>query len=364
MNAFDAASSGFRKYKVVGKKRESSVITSFHLAPLDPADWRSFVPGQFLILRIPAHEGDAVLRSYSLSLPPSHQGTYRITVKREAAPAPGLPSGLSSSHLHDHVDVGDVLEAQGPRGGFVLDRESSRPVVLLSGGVGLTPMIAMLHELASTGARRVHFIHACDNGEVHALREEVETLCASRPGLGAHFCYREPTVADLSRARHHSSGLISKTLLQSLLPLDDYDVYLCGPPPFMKALYEILRSLGVGRERIAYEFFGPATVLDEAPPRETPGAAESVAEAGDVIVEFRRSGVTASWRESSKSLLAFAESCGLTPDFSCRAGVCDTCKSHLVSGSVAYFEEPLSEPGPGEVLLCCSRPRSSVVIDI
>lgn len=365
MNAFDAAASGFRKYKVVGKTRESAVITSFHLAPLDPADWRSFIPGQFLVLRITMQEGSAaVLRNYSLSLPPSHQGTYRITVKREAAPEPGLPPGLSSSHLHDHVDVGDVLEAQGPRGGFVLDRESARPVVLLSGGVGLTPMVAMLHDLAATGARRVFFIHACDNGAVHALCDEVEVVCATRPGLTAHFCYRQPTAEDVASARHQSTGLISKALLQSLLPLDDYEVYLCGPPPFMTAVYEILRDLGISRDRIAYEFFGPATVLGEAPSREMPRVAEVEASAGDVVVEFRRSGVTASWSESSGSLLAFAESLGLAPDFSCRAGVCDTCKSRLVSGGVTYFEEPLSEPGPEEVLLCCSRPRSSVVIDI
>jgi ferredoxin-NADP reductase len=304
------------------------------------------------------------LRNYSVSSSPSHQGTYRITVKREDAPAPGLRPGQSSTYLHDNVDVGDILEAQGPRGEFTLDRVSTRPVVLLSGGVGLTPMMAMLHDLASAGARRVHFIHACDNGDVHALRDEVETLCATRPGLTAHFCYRNPTPGDEAVARHHSTGLISKALLQSLLPLDDYEVYLCGPPPFMTAVYEIIRGLGVNRERIAYEFFGPATVLGEIPSRKNEVSAQPQQTAGDIVVEFARSGVTSNWGDAADSLLVFAEDCGLSPEFSCRAGICSTCKCRLLSGSVAYFEEPLSEPGAGEILLCCSRPISSVVIDL
>lgn len=367
MNDFGAAAtgaSGFRKFKVVGKKRESAVITSFHLEPVEPEGWRDFVPGQFLVLRLPAGEGKApILRNYSLSRPPAEQGRYRITVKREGAADPSLPPGLSSNYLHDRIAVGDVIEAEGPRGAFVLDRASPRPVILLSGGVGLTPMMAMLHELASGSMRAVHFIHACDNGDVHALRDEIETLCVTRPGLAAHFCYRCPTQADEAARRHHSSGLISKALLQSLLPLDDYDVYLCGPPPFMAAVYDILRGLGVARERIAYEFFGPATVLGEARPEKTTAVKPAEA-AGGITVEFRRSGVRSNWAEAADSLLAFAEDCGLSPDFSCRAGICSTCKCRLISGDIAYFEEPLSEPGPGEILLCCSRPTSPVVIDI
>lgn len=358
MNAFEAFPphrAGFRRFKVIEKRRESAVITSFYLEPLDPEDWQDFIPGQFLILRIPARDGNGpILRNYSLSLPPSRRRLYRITVKREDA-------GLGSAYLHDRVDAGDVLEAQGPRGDFVLDRASPRPVVLLSGGVGLTPMMAMLHELASTSSRRVYFIHACDNGDVHALRDEVEDLCATRPGLVALFCYREPSAEDEAASRHHSAGLVSKALLQSLLPLDDYDIYLCGPPPFMSAVYEIIRDLGVNCDRIAYEYFGPATVLGETRPRETPAMVQPT---DGIIVEFSRSGVKFNWTGAADSLLAFAEDCGLSPEFSCRSGICSTCKCRLVSGDVAYFEEPLSEPGAGEILLCCSRPTSSVVIDI
>ncbi|RUM96067.1 2Fe-2S iron-sulfur cluster binding domain-containing protein [Pseudaminobacter arsenicus] len=360
--------SGFRDLKVVAKIRESSVITSFHLEPADPDGWRAFQPGQFLVFRIPVPgRDDFVLRNYSVSCSPAREGSYRITVKREAAPQPGLPDGVSSCYLHDAIEVGDVLAAEGPRGEFVLDRTSTRPVLLLSGGVGLTPMVSMLHALTATD-RRVHFVHACDNGDVHALRDEVEALAASRPGIKTHFCYRFPTERDKADKRHHSEGLISRELLQSLLPLDDYEVYLCGPPPFMQAVYQILRGLGIERHRIAYEFFGPATVLEQAPAAPVPAAAPPSADkavAGDgITVEFRKSGLTAMWDEEAGSLLDFAEAQGLSPDFSCRAGICSTCKSRLVEGEVAYFEEPLDELGAGEMLLCCSKPQGPVVIDI
>lgn len=359
--------SRFRGLRVVAKVRESAIVTSFHLEPEDSAGWRDFKPGQFLVFRIPApNEKGYELRNYSVSSCPEAVGRYRISVKREASAGQGLPDGLGSCHLHDRIEVGDVLLAEGPRGDFVLDISSNRPVVLLSGGVGLTPMVSMLHVLASTTTRRVVFVHACDNGEVHALRDEVRALAGLRPGVTAHFCYRLPTSQDALAGHHHSEGVVSKALLQNLLPLDDYDFYLCGPPPFMQAVYGIIRDLGVSKQRIAYEFFGPATVLE--PTDTAPSFAMPAAKAGTssdaATVEFRRSGVTAVWDDASESLLAFAEEEGLSPEFSCRAGICSTCKSRLVAGEVDYFEEPLETLAEGEVLLCCARPRGSVVLDI
>jgi ferredoxin-NADP reductase/ferredoxin len=295
------------------------------------------------------------------------KGKYRITVKREPASAPGLPAGLGSNYLHDYVEVGDVLMAQGPRGDFKLDCASPRPVVLLSGGVGLTPLVSMLHSLTQGSVRRVHAIHACENGDVHALRDEVLDLAKSRHGISAHFIYRAPTDQDRIAALFHSEGIVTKELLQQLLCLDDYDFYLCGPPPFMKAVYALLRDLGVSRARIKYEFFGPATVLEP----DCKPAGDVVAPAalplhldGAAIVEFRRSGITAVWDASCDSLLSFAENQGLSPAFSCRSGICSTCKSTLISGSVTYFEEPLDEVPEGSVLLCCSKPHGPVVLDI
>lgn len=363
---------GFRNLKVVAKVKESAIITSFYLEPESSHDWRAFDPGQFLVFRVPVAnpggpQNDHVLRNYSVSNSPNAKGQYRITVKREAAPVPGLPDGLSSCFLHDVVDVGHTLVAEGPRGEFVLDTASTRPVVLLSGGVGLTPMVSMLHSVASTSDRRAVFIHACENGDVHALRDEVKDLVATRPGLSAHYCYRSPTERDRDNRHFHSEGFVSREVLQSLLPIDDYEFYLCGPPPFMQAVYGILRDLGVQKQRIAYEFFGPATVLepDAVPAPAASRPPERIDPSSDAtIVEFRKSGVKAAWDEKSESLLAFAEAKGLSPEFSCRAGICGTCKSHLIDGEVAYFEEPLDDLAQGEVLLCCSKPLGPVILDI
>lgn len=362
----EQAAGRFRGLRVVAKTVESSLITSFRLEAADRSALPRFRPGQFLVLKFPAADGAGhTLRNYSLSGAPDDPTHYRISVKREGAARPDLPVGLISGRLHDSVAVGDILTAEGPRGAFVLDEESDRPVVLLSGGVGLTPMVAMLHALAARSDRQALFVHACENGAVHALGAEIRALVARRPGLAAHFCYRTPTPEDRAAGRFDSEGIIDRGLLQGLLCLDDYDFYLCGPPPFMQAVYRALRSLGVARERIAYEFFGPATVLDKSDePAPAPPAPVSTAASGAITVEFRKSGIRAEWQPGRQSLLTLAEDQGLTPDFSCRAGICGTCLSRIVSGEVSYFEEPLEELAPGEVLLCCSRPTTAIVLDL
>lgn len=331
--------------QVVGKEVESRLITSFWLKPLGP--WQSYKPGQFLVFRLPG----GLIRNYSLSGPPDDGGRYRITVKREAM-------GQGSGHLHDQVGPGDLLHAEAPRGDFVLDEESPRPVLLLAGGVGLTPLVAMLHRLAQTG-RRTLFLHAVENGADHALRDEVLRLCAA-PNLRAHFCYRAPSEADRAAGLFHSEGFVTKEILQSLLPLDDYDVYLCGPPGFMQACFAILRDLGVPRARIAHEFFGPASQLEPAPAKPAETAETPVA--GDAVT-FRTSARTAPWDDSA-SLLDFAEAQGLTPDFSCRAGVCGTCVTRLIDGAVDWTDDPLDPPPEGHILLCCTRPRGAVVLEL
>lgn len=363
----DATASRFRPFEVVSKVRESATITSFRLAPLERQYWRSFEAGQFLTIRVPDRKGGHVLRHYTVSSSPREEGTYRITVKREAAPSQDVPDGLSSCWLHDEIEPGAVVEIDVPRGAFKLDSTSSRPVVLLSGGVGLTPTVSMLNVLARESDRPVWFIHACDGAAVQALREEVEHLAALRPGIAVHFCYRFAESGDLDVPRCHSTGFLTRTTLQSLLPLDDYDIYMCGPPPFMQALYGILIRLGVRKERIAYEFFGPASLLSEAEQKAArpaaPPVAEPSAEGGSRIV-LQKSGRSLAWDGTSESILAFLEAQGIEPEFSCRAGVCGTCEHGLVSGEVDYFEEPLDEMPDGRVLLCCTRPKSSIVLDL
>ncbi|NVD40049.1 2Fe-2S iron-sulfur cluster binding domain-containing protein [Ensifer sp. HO-A22] len=364
----DAAASRFRPFEVISKVRESATITSFRLAPLERQHWRPFEAGQFLTMRVPDRKGGHVLRNYTVSSSPREEGSYRITVKREAAPSSNVPNGLSSCWLHDEIEPGAVIEIDPPRGAFKLDSASARPVVLLSGGVGLTPTVSMLDVLAKDSNRPVWFIHACDGAAVHALRDEVEHLAALRPGITVHYCYRFAEEADRKVADCHSTGFLTRTTLQSLLPLDDYDFYMCGPQPFMQALYGILTGFGVRKERIAYEFFGPASLLTEAAPS-TPRSQmafspNSVIDEEGPCVVLQKSGIKLAWDSTSESILAFLEAQGIEPEFSCRAGVCGTCEQGLVSGEVDYFEEPLDQVPDDRVLLCCTRPKSSIVLDL
>lgn len=356
---------GFARFKVTGKVRESATITSLLLKPALTDARLAFRPGQFIVVRIPQAKGPQLLRAYSLSSDPDDGVQLRISVKHEQAPAhlPDVPAGVGSSFLHEALQVGGQLDIAGPSGTFVLDEDSTRPVLLFSGGVGLTPMVSMLHRLVTHSTRRVYFVHACENGSVHALREEVLALAAKRAGVSVHFCYRLPTDDDLGSGHHHSSGLVTRETLQALLPLDDYDVYLCGPRPFMQANWRLLRGLGIERARIRYEFFGPATILDEdEAPATPPAAIVQPAAEGAPSVRFEPSGLAVAWDAACPSLLDCAEQAGLTPPFSCRAGLCNACMTPLLSGTVEYREAPLAEPEPGHVLLCCARPTSPVVL--
>ena len=384
----------FRRFRVARKLRESSVITSFHLVPETGEIW-PYRPGQYLTLRIPGPQGP-VLRTYSLSLADGDTGFHRISVKRE-------DKGIGSGWLHDSVAEGDVIEAAAPRGSFVLDEDSSRPVLLLAGGVGLTPLLAMLHRLAPSG-RKVWFLHAVENGEVQALRDEAASLAAASDGrIVVKSILRSPTAADRGHGRVDAEGVIDKPLLQSLLPIDDYDVYLCGPTPFMVAMWRLLTGLGVAPARIAYEFFGkggslsrladeampvpaaPVSVLPAHAPKslarlefitdpearavaEKPTSAGAARQApsdadGDQVI-FARSGITAVWDGSAGSILELAEAAGLAPDFSCREGICNTCRCSIRDGQVDYLQPPLDTQPAGKVLICCSRPVGKVVLDL
>lgn len=376
----------FRAFRVAKKVTESEIITSFYLEPCDGAPVWDVLPGQYLTLRVPAVTGP-VLKTYSLSCDPSERHHHRITVKREAG-LNGAPDGVGSCWLHDTVTVGDRIDIAAPRGTFVLNERSTRPVVLLSGGVGLTPMVSMLHRLKDSG-RDVYFLHACENSRVHALRDEVMTMVDDR--IRARFVYRTPEDGDQCDAQ----GMIDKAFMQATLPIDDYDAYLCGPVPFMAAMYQLLQELGVPKAQIAYEFFGKAASLDklvsQMAPLKGPSKAASAAAptiqaltfltdpdawaAADEVskpvlpssqgqVTFRKSNASADWDGAAHSLLELAENAGLEPEFSCRAGICNSCKCMLVSGEVEYFEQPLTAPEQGKVLICCSRPNGSVVLDI
>lgn len=365
--AKDGAS--WRRYRVIERRIESETVTSLHLAADDGSALMPFRAGQFLTFRLPGPDGRHVARNYSLSSDPENVSSYRISVKREPCPAgrPDLPPGFGSTFMHVDAVVGTILEGSVPKGQFQLDEASTRPVLLLAGGIGITPLLAMAHVLAGS-ARPVSLIHACENGQVQPFAADVADLAARHPNLTADTCLRAPSAMDRALAHHRFEGLITADVLRAMLPVGNYDAYLCGPTGFMQAMFGLLLDLGVREEQIRYEFFGPATILKAGAVVMPPPVAVIETSARPhlrecINVTFARSGRTAVWDGSSRTLLDFAEAQGLSPAFSCRNGICSTCLC-AVDGEVTYIDEPLEEPGPGLALICCSVPRSAIVLNI
>lgn len=254
----------FRRFTVIAKRPENSFISSFILKPENSADWCRFLPGQFLSLKIKPANSRPLLRNYSVSSDPEEVGTYRITVKRESAPSAGIPDGVGSSLLHDQINPGDTLEIIGPRGNFILDETSKRSLVLLSGGVGITPLVSMLYVAARQVDRKIYFIHACRDGQAQVLADEIKMIAATNANIHIHNVFQNPTEADRQARSYQFEGLVDSDCLKSILPPDDYDCYLCGPAPFMQFVYDRLRDMNIPDERIAYEFFGPTKILERS----------------------------------------------------------------------------------------------------
>lgn len=240
---------GERTFTVVRKVAESSIISSFYLQPADGRALPEFLPGQYVTV-LATVDGQPVRRSYSLSDAPG-QAHLRISVKRE-------PHGVMSNHLHDAVQAGDQLALLPPVGDFSL-RDSDRPLVLLSGGVGITPTVAMLNACVDSG-RQIHFIHAAQNGQVHAFRRHSEELALRYPNLTVRFIYNQPLADD----HPHARGFVNRNLLTEWLPDNrDVDLYFLGPRPFMRQVWQLTRELGIPEGQVFYEFFGPLEDLTE-----------------------------------------------------------------------------------------------------
>ncbi len=328
---------GWRRLRVARRVAETDGILSLHLTAADGAPLPGFRPGQFLTFRLKGADGRAQPRNYSLTSDPADLSHYRISVRRHEN---GFGSGLMGAAAE-----GDVLEATEPKGRFVLDEASERPVILLAAGIGITPLMAMAQALAGT-ARPATLIHACRDAASRPFAAELDALARRAANL---------RVAAISTA---TEGRITANTLRHLLPIGDYEAYLCGPQGFMDAMTSLLVGLGVRPERIASESFGGPRPAAAA----APSPAASAADEG-ILVTFARSGRTARWTGGQRTLLDFAEAQGLTPAFSCRNGICGTCLCG-VEGDIRYVEEPLEEPGPGQALLCCSAPVGPVTLDV
>jgi len=345
----------FRVEKIVD---ESSVIRSFHLAPTDAAGLIPHQAGQHLPIRVtPAIPGKPgaeapVLRTYTLSVAPS-DGLYRISVKRE---------GLISRYLHDVVKEGDLIETRAPAGNFTIDTAARRPSVLVAGGIGVTPMLAMLRQivfegLRTRGVRPTWFFYAAHDKAERAFDREIEALVTAANGAVHLVRILSDTQGATAEQDYDIAGRIDMNLLRARLPFDDYDFYLCGPSSFMQAIYDGLRGLNIADTRIHAEAFGPAS-LQRKPDEGAPVKPRRKPATESVPVAFLKSGKEARWTPASGSLLALAEERGLSPEFSCRGGSCGTCHTRLISGAVSYTTPPTAEIAEGEVLICCSVPAA------
>jgi ferredoxin-NADP reductase/MOSC domain-containing protein YiiM/ferredoxin len=350
---------GFRPLRVADKRRESSNVTSLVLEPSDGRPLVAAMPGQFIVLRLkPAPEAPALLRSYSLSGEPSEQ-RWRISIKRE-------PNGAAGAYVEARLQVGDVIDVSAPRGAFTM-AQGDGSVVLLSAGIGLTPVLAMLEALAAGGSRReVWWIHGARNKGEHALAEEARALLRSLPGSHGHIRYSAPGPEDRLAVDFDAVGRLDLSVLRELDAPREADFYLCGPAAFMSSLTADLANWGVPAERLHSENFGSGPALTPgiaAAPAPTPHPPERPAGTGP-MVSFARSNLALHWDAAFQSLLELAEACDVPVRWACRTGVCHNCETGLIAGAVDYFVEPLTPPAEGNLLICCSRPRDDIVLDL
>ena len=349
---------GFRRMRVANIHKESDNVTSFVLAPIDGQPLPIFQAGQFVVLRLLVDpDRPPVLRSYSLSDLPGADH-FRISVKSES-------SGIGSSFLCNRAREGDVLDVSAPRGSFTLG-PSQLPVVLLSAGVGATPVMSMLHTLAAERSQlEIWWIYGARNRVDHPFAEESRSLLKQLSRGRGYIVYSRPAAIDQVGADFDAPGHIDTALLERIGVSRNSEFYLCGPSSFLQNMRDGLRSWGVLAENVHTEIFGSLegvtpgmTRVDHTPhlPQGPPGSGPTVS--------FARSGITVAWDPKFGSLLELAEACDVPVRWSCRTGVCHTCMTGLIGGSVTYNPEPLERPTPGNVLVCCSQPNEGVTLDL
>ncbi|BBZ72064.1 MOSC and FAD-binding oxidoreductase domain-containing protein [Mycobacterium paraseoulense] len=338
---------GFRPLRVGAIRRESPQVMSIRLEADDHVALPAPLPGQYLTVRVPGAGTPAPLRSYSLSGDPA-AGYYRISVKRESR-------GLVSRWLHDHVEPGSVVEAAAPRGDFYLT-DGGGPVLLISAGIGITPVLAMLHALGAAGSPRdIWWLHTARDRETQTFATEVDTLIGSLPSARQSVFYTQ------------TQGRPDGAAIEALGIPTDATAYLCGPTQFMVDMRDALAAGGLDPDRIHSELFGALPPINpgivDGAPRKPPHPPVGVQGFGPPIT-FARSGLTVNWSSRYGSILELAEACDVPTRFSCRSGVCHVCVTGIVAGSTTYVQQPLEPPAQGTVLICSAAPETELALDL
>jgi len=347
----------FRELLVAKVVREDATVSSIYLAAADDTALPAARAGQYLTLRITGASQPAPVRSYSLSSAPD-AGTYRISVKQE-------PHGIASSYLNHHLEPGAVLDVAAPRGDFVLD-DGTGPVLLISAGIGVTPVLSMLHQLAESHSERdIWWLHGARGPREHPFAAEAHDLLASLPHARENVFYSNATPAERHRA-HAAAGRLTKEALAGLSIPAGASAYICGPASFMTDMRDALTAIGVDPARIHTELFGALASINpgltgqsSATPHQPPGPPGT-----GPLVTFARSGITAPFGNHGRSVLDLADACDVPTRWSCRTGVCHTCITPLLSGDIAYSPDPLEPPADGQVLICCAQPATEIVLDM
>jgi ferredoxin-NADP reductase/MOSC domain-containing protein YiiM len=359
-SAAHPAAPGFRPLKVTAIAQESADVVSLTMQDPDGAPLPEALPGQYVVVRLrPSAGGAPLFRSYSLSGPVSTD-RYRISVKIE-------PNGVGGAYLRDRVRGGDMIEVSSPRGSFI-PRSGEGPVVLLSAGIGATPVLAMLYAMSSArSVRPVLWLHAARDGKHLPFAAEVRRLVSDLAHGRSFVCFSQPDGADRLGTDFDAAGRLSPAMFDKSGLTRDADVYLCGPSRFMADMKAALGELGVKPDSVHVEIFNGGesrtpgiAAAASRPPHRPPADVET-----GPLVSFARSGIAAHWNPSAyQSLLELAEACDVPVRWACRTGVCHNCESGLVSGEVAYDPQPLDLPATGNLLICCSRPAGDVVVDL
>ncbi len=353
---------GWRKFSIQRKIEECEGFHSFYFVPCDGRQLPPFQPGQYLTFSLALPDTDKPLvRCYSLSAAPG-KDYYRCSIKKVASPGAGLPAGRASSLFNDVLQVGDIVAAKAPRGTFCLDMNKAVPIVLLAGGIGITPFVSMLDAVVEEGqARETHLFFGVRNSSEHPFRDHLEPFRRGDQNVRVYIGYSQPLPDDKLDRDYDFSGRITVELLEQVLPCQTYDYYLCGPPAFLDTLAAGLARRGVPKHSIHFESFGSTKKLVKPHRRDADG---NGGVSGEPAITFSRSRRTIHWDPAYGTLLDFAEANQVPIESGCRAGNCGTCVTAVISGKVRYPEPPDEEPEQGACLPCVCVPDGPVELDV